>query len=97
MKRFNYSLGAAASAWLLAILVIVAELAEPFKTFLKDTFSHHWIGKAVIIFLAFALFGFLLRDKDAIRKIPAEKLAWYSLLGSLGVILLFFVIEFLRG
>lgn len=94
MKKFNFYLGAAVSAWLLAILVIVAELAGPFKTLLKTTFSHHWIGKAVIITLAFILFGFLLKERNSIGKFSDDDVAWYSVLGSLIVIFLFYVIEF---
>ena len=38
MKKFNFHFGAAASAWMLVILVIAAELAEPFKNLLKSGF-----------------------------------------------------------
>lgn len=96
MTKFNFYLGAAASAWLLAILVIVAELYEPFKNLLKSTFSHHWIGKAVIITIAFLVFGFLLRNKGSIGNFSDDKLAWYSMLGSLIVIFLFFIMEFFK-
>jgi len=96
MTKFNFYLGAAASAWLLAILVIIAELVEPFKTLLKDIFMHHWIGKGVLITLAFLAVGFLLKNKTSLGKIPDDKLAWYSVLGSLIVIFLFFAVEFLK-
>ena len=89
-RKFNFYLGAAASAWLLAILVIVAELAAPFKTLLQTLFGHHWIGKAVIVALVFVAAGFLVKEKK-----PHEKLAWYSAVGSMAVIFLFYVIEFL--
>lgn len=96
MTRFNFYLGAAASAWLLTILIVVAELVEPFKNFLKDLFTHHWIGKAVLITFAFLVFGFLFRNKDSIGNIPEDKLSWYSMLGSLILIFLFFVFEFFK-
>lgn len=94
MTKFNFYFGAAASAWLLAILVIAAELIEPFKNFLKATFIHHWIGKGVIITIAFLLSGFLLRNKDSIGTFSDGKIAWYSMLGSLIAIFLFFIMEF---
>ncbi len=94
MTRFNLYFGAAASAWLLAILVIAAELIEPFKNFLKAVFIHHWIGKGVIITIAFLVFGFLLKNKSSIGTFSDEKIAWYSVLGSLIVIFLFFIMEF---
>ena len=56
MAKFNFYLGAAASAWLLTVLVVIAELVEPFKNFLKATFSHHWIGKTVMITFSFFIF-----------------------------------------
>ena len=96
MAKFNFYLGAAASAWLLTILIVVAELYEPFKNLLKSTVSHHWIGKAVLITVAFLAFGFALRDKSSVGNFSDENLAWYSMLGSLIVIFLFFVIEFFK-
>ena len=96
MAKFNFYLGAAASAWLLAILVIVSELISPFKTFLANAFTHHWIGKAVIVYSAFVVFGFLLQNKKSILNFSDEKAAWYSMLGSLIIIFLFFAIEFAR-
>lgn len=97
MTKFNFYLGAAASAWLLAVLVIVAELFLPFKDFLKNIFSHHWIGKAVIIFGAFFIFGFFMRNKNSIGKISDGKFAWYSTLLSLAIMLLFFIVHYFIG
>lgn len=94
MKKFNFYLGASVSAWLLAVLVIVAELAEPFKALLKTTFGHHWTAKAVIITLAFLAFGYLLGERKRVGKFSDDSAAWYSMLGSLAVIFLFYVIEF---
>lgn len=88
-RKFNFYLGAAVSAWLLAIMVITGELAAPFKALLQTLFGHHWIGKAVIVALVFAAVTFLVREKK-----PHEKLAWYSAVGSMAVIFLFYVIEF---
>lgn len=96
MTKFNFYLGTAASAWLLAILVIAAELYEPFKNLLKSTFSHHWIGKSAVITIAFLAFGFILRDKKYVDHVRDDKLAWYSVLGSLIAIFLFFAVEFLK-
>ena len=96
MAKFNFYFGAATSAWLLLILIIVAELIEPFKTLLKNTFGHHWIGKSVIIILAFLVIGFLLRNNKSIGKVKQDKIAWYSTLFSLIAILLFFAIEYFK-
>lgn len=96
MEKFNFYLGAASSAWLLVALVVIAEIAEPFKNFLKGTFTHHWIGKAVLATIAFLLFGFLFKGKTSIGNIADEKLAWYSAIGSLLAIFLFFIVDFFK-
>ena len=85
--RFNYYLATAVSAWLLAALVIVSQLVPPFKNVLAAVFTHHWVAKAIIITAAFIAAGFV----D--RKV-SEKAAWYSMLGSLAAIGLFFVVEY---
>ena len=95
--KFNFHFGAAASSWLLALLVITAELAPPFKDFLKATFGHHWIGKTLIVAIVFFLTGILLANKNSIGKYKDEQLSWYSVLGSLAVILLFYIFEFVKG
>jgi len=96
MAKFNFYLGAASSAWLLAILIVVAELISQFKTFLANVFTHHWIGKGIIITIAFLVFGFILMDKKSVGNIRDDKLGWYSTIASLIVIFLFFVIEFVN-
>ena len=96
MIKFNFYLGATVSAWLLVILIVIAEFIVQFKTFLASTFGHHWIGKAVIVTFAFLAFGFLLKNRNSIGDLSDDKLAWYSVLGSLIVIFLFFAVEFLK-
>ena len=91
---FNFYLGAAAAAWLLAVLVVAAELAKPFKELLKAVFLHHWIGKAVLMVLAFLLAGYFLRNRHSVGELSDERVGWYSVLGSLAIILLFYALEF---
>ncbi len=87
----NLSVGVIASSWLLVLLVIASELSEPFKTLLKNAFSHHWIGKTVIVTLVFIVCSYALGKKKNLCGMPAEKCAWYSAVGSIAVIMLFFV------
>ena len=94
MAKFNFYAGASASAILLALLVILSELAEPFKALLASVFGHHWIGKAVLVAIAFLLAGFLLKEKTSLGKISFKDLAWKSSLASLAVIFLFYILEF---
>jgi len=96
MAKFNFYLSTIASVWLLLILIIGAELIEPFKTSLKTIFGHHWIGKAVIITVIFLAVGFLFRNKKSVGKFQQDKIAWYSTISSLIGILLFFVMEYFR-
>ena len=94
MVKFNFYAGASASAILLALLVILSELVEPFKTLLASVFGHHWIGKTVLVILVFLLAGYLLKEKSFIGKFSFRDMAWKSCLASLAVIFLFYVIEF---
>ena len=96
MVKFNYALGSAASAWLLLVLVILSELSEQFKNLLVIAFWHHWLGKIVLVTLCFLVSGFALKDRNYVAKLSADKLAWYSVLISLLIIFLFFVIDFFR-
>ena len=79
---------------LLAVLVIAAELAKPFKDFLASIFTHHWIGKAVLTAAAFVIIGHSYKQ-DNVFGVKSEKTSWYAALGSLMVIFLFYIIHFL--
>ncbi len=93
MKKFNLYNGAWASSILLAVLVIASELSKPFKTILASIFIHHWIAKAILITLIFIIFGFAYK-KNELFGIDSEKVAWYSVLGSLIIILLFYILHY---
>lgn len=93
-ERFSFYNGAFAASVLLAVLVIAAELSKLFKDFLASVFTHHWIGKAVLTATTFVVVG-LIYKKDSIFDINSEKAAWYSMLGSLAAILLFYIAHFL--
>lgn len=79
------------SSWLLTTMIIFGELYEPFKNLLKETFGHHWIGKAAIITIVFFGSAFLFRKRDFEAE---EKLAWKSVLWSLAIIFAFFIIHY---
>lgn len=86
----NLYAGSIFASWLLLALVLASEMSEPFKTFLKDVFGHHWIGKGVIIAAAFFAFGYFMKNK----KYSYEKAAWYSVVACLVLIFLFFAASF---
>ena len=92
MAKFNFYLGESASSLLLVILIIITEVSDSFKNLLKLIFIHHWIGKAVLMVLVFFIFGLIFR-RD-IEKEADKKIAWYSVIVSLSIIFLFFVVLF---
>ena len=89
--KFNAYSGMTVSAWALVVLVLATELSGAFKALLTATFTHHWIGKTVIVTAAFFLSGYLVKNS----KVGEEKTAWYSAIASLAVIFLFFVIDYI--
>ncbi|MAH03570.1 hypothetical protein CMI39_02170 [Candidatus Pacearchaeota archaeon] len=91
MKKFNFYAGGFAASNLLTILVILVELSSPFKEMLTSVFIHHWIGKFILITIGFIVFGFTYK-KDRIFKKDIKKAAWYSVVGSLDIIFLFYLI-----
>jgi hypothetical protein len=93
--KFNFYLGSAISAWLLAAMVIASELFPPFKDLLKSIFTHHWIGKTVIVLLVFLAASWLMKDKKSLAGVKDKDAGFYSVVGSLAAILLFFIIEFI--
>lgn len=92
MKKFNPYNGATAASILLAVLVVAKELLPPVKELLTTVFTHHWIAKAVLLPIAFVAFGFYKKDRCFNKK--SEDVAWYSVLASLAIILVFYVIHF---
>ena len=90
-RKFNFYLGASVSSWVLTLLIIATEFSTSFKTTLASTFSHHWIGKAVITALIFFILGYVFRQSE---KYSTDRIAWYSVVGSLIIISLFYTVVF---
>ena len=44
----SFAIGAVLAAVFAVAVTIAAELMPPLKTWLADTFTHHWIGKSVL-------------------------------------------------
>ena len=94
MAKFNYYIATIVSSWLLTVLVILSELVKPFKNFLYMIFTHHWIGKAVLVAIVFFLFGYFSKDKKKIGKLSSDEFTWRSVIGSSIIIFLFYFIEY---
>lgn len=56
----SFSIGAIISLVFIVISTIVAELYKPFKSFLVEMFSHHWVGKGIIATAIFLTVGLIL-------------------------------------
>ena len=91
MKKFNFYAGGFVASSLLTILVILAELSSSFKEVLTSIFTHHWIGKLIIITIAFVISGFAYKKNKIFGK-DIGKVSWYSVVWGLDIIFLFYVI-----
>ncbi len=94
-QKFSLYMGAAVSSWTLTAMIITAEFSPLFKGLLKSIFTHHWIGKIVITTAVFVLAGFLLKNKTDVGKYTDENVAYCSVIASLAIIFLFFIIHYL--
>lgn len=89
-QRINaFILSAMLSVATIAVLTVVGELYKPLKSWLADTFTHHWIGKGVISFVGFFVVGFLLShfvtDRRAATATLLMWLFWISTLSALAI------------
>lgn len=69
----SFAISAVVAIVFITFATIFGELYKPFKNYLADTFSHHWIGKGVIAILIFYALGFLgyFYVKDS--TVPADR------------------------
>ena len=94
---------AAATAFFIAILTIAGELVPPFKKFLTEVHSHHWVGKgiwATAFFVVTLIFGVvvLVREKNSEEKM-AYSIQWlgHSLVAVTAILFAFFIFEYIGG
>ena len=97
---YSTAIGAIAVVIFITFITINAELYLPIKDWLKNTFSHHWIGKGILSLAIFMIVGLLVwflpvqQDEERTRKI-LMLLNWLLILGSLAIFG-FFLWEVLR-
>ena len=89
--KFNFYSGGIFASWVLTLSVILAELVQPFKDVLTTAFTHHWIGKIVLMGVVFLIFGFAYKRKKMFGK-KLEHVAWKSVTWSLNTIFLFYLL-----
>lgn len=90
-------LSAAITVIFITLVTIVADLQPPLKNWLKNTFTHHWVGKGILAVAIFVvatfLFSFLpfqIEENKLSKKVWA--LFWISILGAF-VIFGFYIYE----
>ena len=59
----SVAIAASATALMLAIVIITAEEVPALKDWLKQTFSHHWLGKGALSTAPFVVASIALRAK----------------------------------
>lgn len=96
-KLFSSLLGGIVTIAAIAGMTIVADLVPSFKDWLKNTFTHHWIGKgviAIVTFIVVTIGGWFLPYSVDEKKIQ-RAIGWLSavlILGALAI-LAFFIFE----
>ncbi len=80
------------------IITVASELQPTLKDWLKNTFSHHWVGKGILASLLFSLFGiifyFLPTPAHKINLSKYLMILFWTALSTSFFILLFFIFEF---
>ncbi len=89
--------GAIAAVIFIIVITIVADIYLPLKDWLKNTFTHHWIGKGILSIAVFIVIGLISRflpiaaSEDKLNKV-LKLLSWAIVLGVI-LISLFFIYE----
>lgn len=89
--------GAIAAVIFITVITIAADLYLPLKEWLKNIFSHHWIGKgilSIVIFIVAVFIGWFLpitANEDKLNKVL--KLLSFSIISGIVLIFLFFIYE----
>lgn len=94
---FSVVIGAIGAIVFIVAITIIADLILPIKDWLKNVFSHHWVGKSVLSFILFALFfviSYFSLAKPDIEKLKKRlyALIWLSIISPV-LIFLFFIWE----
>ncbi len=91
IKPDSAILATAVAIIFITAITIAADLYSPLKNWLKDTFSHHWIGKGVLaaaLWMAVAVLP--------VRKEISQKIFMLILIFSAVAIALFYILHFLK-
>lgn len=75
------AVGSMVASVLIAALTIVGEEWAPLKDWLKNTFTHHWLGKSVLSIVAFSLVT--LWQGHVCSGEKATQAMWYAVVAAL--------------
>lgn len=94
---FSVASGAIGAVIFITAITIAADLILPIKDWLKNVFSHHWVGKSISSLVLFALFfviSYFSPAKPDIEKLKKRlyALIWLSIISPV-LIFLFFIWE----
>ncbi len=93
---------AAVTVLFVTVITVVADLQPPLKDWLKNTFSHHWVGKGIIASALFVVLTVVLSlfpmpvDGAKIRK-GAWSVFWSALAGTVFLFSFFLYETFWKG
>ena len=88
---YSVAFGTIAAVIFITAVTIGADLYLPLKGWLKNVFSHHWVGKSVLSAVIFGAVAFLTMifsgqaSEEKINK-ALKVLIWTVILGSLAII-----------
>jgi len=88
---YSVAFGTIAAVIFITAVTIGADLYLPLKGWLKNVFSHHWVGKSVLSAVVFGATAFLTMifsgqaSEEKINK-ALKVLIWTVILGSLAII-----------
>lgn len=89
--NINATLATAVVIVFITAITIAAELAPQLKDWLKDSFSHHWIGKGIIAAIMWPIIAVI-----PVKKEVSQKLFMAILILATLIIILFYILHFLK-
>lgn len=101
MNIFSSSLAVIGSSIFLTGLTLWGELHPPIKDWLKNSFTHHWVGKSILTAVVFILIAGL--SKRLSKSLAEQKAADYVMAATLSTLLCtviltgFFTYEYFSG
>jgi len=78
-------------AWLLTTLIYFSVFSSSFKSGLASTFGHHWLGKVILSYVAFA--AVLLIARTSLKNKNVRNVKTWTLISAISIILIVILIS----